>query len=59
METTNESKDLNLNQQINAEIFKKSAALKEKNNIVQEKLNILKQMADELFKNPNGKGKTL
>ncbi|WP_316812241.1 hypothetical protein [Pedobacter heparinus] len=50
MENSNENEDLKLNKQRFTELFKKSAALKKKNNIVMEKLRILKKMSDQLLK---------
>ncbi|WP_316811282.1 hypothetical protein [Pedobacter heparinus] len=50
MENVNENDDLKLNKQRFTELFKKSAALKKKNNIVMEKLRILKKMSDQLLK---------
>ena len=50
MEDPNEKNDTMLHKQTNAELFEKSAEIKKKNNIVQEKLRDLKKQADELLK---------
>lgn len=50
MKNVNKNQNHNFNGEIYTELFKKSAALKEKNSIVQEKLNTLKKMSDEFLK---------
>lgn len=50
MENPNLNEDPNLSKRINTELFKKSAALKRKNNIVMEKLRKLKKMSEEFLK---------
>ena len=50
MDNPNVNEDPNLNKRINTELFKKSAALKKKNNIVMEKLRKLKKMSEEFLK---------
>ena len=50
MKNVSENQDRNLNKEVYTELFRKSAALKEKNSIVQEKLNTLKKMSDEFLK---------
>lgn len=50
MKNVPENQDRNLNKEVYTELFRKSAALKEKNSIVQEKLNTLKKMSDEFLK---------
>lgn len=47
MENSNEN---NLNKRINTELFRKSAEIKKKNNIVQQKLSVLKKLSDEFLR---------